>query len=170
MRRRTSALATGTMLAVALGVSACGGGSSDDTRPSGSAAPTGVDTTSVPGYTLSPGTPVSSISVAPVVTGAPAGDLQQQASSFAAAADMYIAEGNKSFADDDNLLDPVKFLDAIGWQAPPGVSVARIDTDNQGGVSYEVCIAKDSGAWVVYDSKQKKVVESGPKNQSCGDM
>lgn len=171
MRRTTALLTAGTAL-LALGLTGCGGGSSskDVQPPATDDVPTQADTTSVPGYTLQPAS-AGSTGSAPVIAQGPAeSDLTAQADSLAAATVKYINAGHTGFANDDNMLDPVKFLAAVGWKAPAGMTVARIDTDNEGGINFEVCLAKSSGPWVVYASKQHKIIASGPTGQACGGM
>lgn len=170
MRRTSALLAAGTVM-LALGLSACGGSSDKNVQPpSTNDVPSQADTTSVPGYTLQPAT-AGTTGTAPVIVQGPAeGDLSADATGLATAIDTYIQAGHTGFANDDNMLFPDKLTAAVGWTAPAGVTLERIDTDNEGGINYEVCLAKSSGAWVVYASKQHKVIASGPKDQSCGDM
>lgn len=171
MRRTSALLASGTVL-LALSLSACGGGSAKNVQPPSTddAVPTQADTTSVPGYTLEPAS-AGTTGTLPVVKEGPAeSDLTAQATSLSAAIDAYIKNGHTGFADDDNMLFPDKLIAAVGWKAPAGVTLERIDTNNQGGISYEVCLAKATGAWVVYASQQHKIIASGPSNKACGDM
>lgn len=170
--RRTAALLTAGTAMLALGLSACGGGSDNNVQPPSTddSVPTQADTTSVPGYTLQPASVGATVSAPAVAKGPAEGDLATDAGALAAATDSYIKAGHTGFADDDNMLDPAKLIAAVGWKAPAGVSVERIDTDNDGGIHYELCLAKATGAWVVYASQQHKVIASGPKNKACGGM
>lgn len=170
MRRTAALITTGTVM-LALGLSGCGGGSSTNVQPPATDdMPTGADTTSVPGYTLQPASAGTTGSAPSIARGPAESDLSTQAGSLAAATEKYIKAGHTDFANDDNMLDPTKFLAAVGWKPPAGVTLERIDTDNESGINFEVCLAKASGPWVVYASQQHKIIASGPSGEACGGM